>query len=308
MTLPKTRDEWGKAVKREGLEHNSIHDTGEEYSSGSGIRLKQFLLLRVILPALQSASQLPTSKNVPLHTKHYTDATNSLNSLEDWNYYIHQAPLSKLGTFSLVEYYHRQTQATTLNHTFSLPKIENSPVASRTRSSVLASSSSDRPVTPTPAYRGAPQTPSPGTFTKRFRERLRLSSDEGDTDDLLENTISPFSPAISLSANQYEAIEDEQIVNTALILLLNAVTLHKDTGSDWTLHRRRFILAGADTNVYEARVDGILKCVRGRVGAIVEVKPYLRINKLDAIRMQEAAQMAAWISSYPPEGEQQPYR
>ena len=39
------------------------------------------------------------------------------------------------------------------------------------------------------------------------------------------------------------------------------------------------------------------------VGAILEVKPYLRAKNKSQIQMQESAQMAAWIFTKPGDGE-----
>lgn len=55
--------------------------------------------------------------------------------------------------------------------------------------------------------------------------------------------------------------------------------------------------------VYEARVDGFLRRHGGNdeIMAIVEVKPCARASPgQTTIRMQEGAQMAAWISQHPP--------
>ena len=51
---------------------------------------------------------------------------------------------------------------------------------------------------------------------------------------------------------------------------------------------------------YVAHVDGHMH-IKGKEEtlAIMDVKPYLRSEKPDPIRMQEAAQMAAWISGEP---------
>jgi len=53
--------------------------------------------------------------------------------------------------------------------------------------------------------------------------------------------------------------------------------------------------------IFEARVDGVLRTHQGlEIKAIAEVKPYLRRQGRYEIRMQEAAQMAAWICTNPP--------
>ena len=103
------------------------------------------------------------------------------------------------------------------------------------------------------------------------------------------------------------AIEDEQIVNTALLLFLIAVTIHDpEVKGYWSLSRQQFRVSNQTSGprakkVYEAWVDGVLR-KRGsnEVKAIVEVKPYLRVPNIVAIRMQEAAQMAAWMCTSPP--------
>ncbi len=56
--------------------------------------------------------------------------------------------------------------------------------------------------------------------------------------------------------------------------------------------------------MFEARTDGFLqKYQSGKVGAILEVKPYLRENNKPQVQMQESAQMASWIFANPGDGE-----
>ncbi|KAF5661450.1 hypothetical protein FDENT_13533 [Fusarium denticulatum] len=80
-------------------------------------------------------------------------------------------------------------------------------------------------------------------------------------------------------------------VNTAVILFLNALTLHCDHSQGaWTLYRKPFVVKASATKVYEARVDGLSR-VKDRYGSE---------KTFDKIRMQETAQMAAWIAQDPP--------
>ncbi|KAH9884034.1 hypothetical protein F4778DRAFT_800536 [Xylariomycetidae sp. FL2044] len=118
---------------------------------------------------------------------------------------------------------------------------------------------------------------------------------------IVPDRLDPVSPANLLDAAYLEVVSDEQIVNTALILYLNAISIHcEKVKADWTLHRKRFIVESNDAKVYEARVDGYLRSRDNDVKAIVEVKPCIRSENEVAIRMQETAQMAAWICSNPP--------
>jgi hypothetical protein len=97
---------------------------------------------------------------------------------------------------------------------------------------------------------------------------------------------------ISREAEQilYPAIKGKQIVNTALVLLLNAMTIHFLLFNNWTLHRRSFTV-DFKTASFQARTDRYLTDrARDRVRALIEVKPYI---KKGTVYMQEAAQMVA---------------
>lgn len=94
----------------------------------------------------------------------------------------------------------------------------------------------------------------------------------------------------------YPPTKDEQIVNTALIVFLNALTIHFPLSSKWTLHRKPFIANFKDAK-FEARTDGYLDSPGGKARVLIEVKPVLRSLNLLAIQMQESAQMVAWIKS-----------
>lgn len=95
------------------------------------------------------------------------------------------------------------------------------------------------------------------------------------------------------------AIKDQAIVNMAVINLLNAVTLGTGSGRWWSPERKSFqALSGTNARgervAFEARVDGHLQDVERpwRTHALVEVK---RTGRNDKVRMQEGAEMVAWI-------------
>ncbi|KAL2809606.1 hypothetical protein BJX63DRAFT_423673 [Aspergillus granulosus] len=86
----------------------------------------------------------------------------------------------------------------------------------------------------------------------------------------------------------YPQTKDKQIVNTALVDFLNVLSMHFSQVSNWTLHRKSFKAKYLEDGAFSERV-----------GALIEVTPMLREKKLNPIRMQEAAQMVAWIKSDP---------
>lgn len=120
-----------------------------------------------------------------------------------------------------------------------------------------------------------------------------------DSETPYNYTPSPFRPMTpvpkELASVLYPPSLDEQIVNCALVIFLNALTIHFDIDSNWTLHRKAFKAVFGDAS-FEARVDGYLKH-RGDPRVIIEVKPASRSSKELSIQMQESAQVVAWIKS-----------
>ncbi|KAE8348320.1 hypothetical protein BDV28DRAFT_143789 [Aspergillus coremiiformis] len=90
--------------------------------------------------------------------------------------------------------------------------------------------------------------------------------------------------------------KDEQIVNTALVVFLNALTIHFDICQtcNWTMHRKGFIAKFEETS-FEARTDGYLDDGNENAYALIEVKPVVRGEKENRIQMQESAQMVGWL-------------
>ncbi|KAI1084508.1 hypothetical protein F5B20DRAFT_208879 [Whalleya microplaca] len=98
--------------------------------------------------------------------------------------------------------------------------------------------------------------------------------------------------------------KDEQIVNSALILFLQAVTaFNANVKGHWSIERKAFHARTKDgEKIYRADTDGILELYSGHISALVEVKRSDRVGVSVAkeIKMQEVAEIAAWISEDPP--------
>ncbi|KAL3480458.1 hypothetical protein BJX99DRAFT_244222 [Aspergillus californicus] len=118
-----------------------------------------------------------------------------------------------------------------------------------------------------------------------------LTPRTGMASDLTEDEVElePYTPG-----------PDEQIVNTALISFLDARTLHSKIENGWSIHRLP-LKANFEDASFEARTEGYLqdKGNGGTIRALVEVKAASRALKDATIRMQEVAQMVAWIKSRP---------
>ncbi|PWY95953.1 hypothetical protein BO94DRAFT_552764 [Aspergillus sclerotioniger CBS 115572] len=257
---------------RHGASGMTIHDT--TLTSASTISKKQYLLLQVLWTS-SSAARL-NLKTVQLDTwKQQADKL--LESFESWKNYLQSFTSDTIleGTFALPRKY--QLQAAESKDESFRSNVTFTPIANRTRSKMGSLEQKLRTAqleTPTKSTGLPPD--SPGVK---------------DTPD----TCSPFqSPGPQEIAHlMYPQTKDEQIVNTALIDFLNALSMHFPKACGWTLHRKSF-KAEFEHAFFEARTDGYLDD-----GQSSEVKPMTRRKQRIPICMQKAAQMAAWIKSDP---------
>ena len=110
--------------------------------------------------------------------------------------------------------------------------------------------------------------------------------------------LSPYSPVGLEAAAWFPPTKDEQIVSSVLIPFLKAATVHFVGDANWSVQRKAFHVADKGEKIFEVRVGGVLFRRRDhQIMAILEVKPCVRGKKEADIQRQEAAQMAAWISS-----------
>lgn len=124
--------------------------------------------------------------------------------------------------------------------------------------------------------------------------------------------VHSYYPATGSQFNKPAA--DEAYVNTALLLLLEVITVDvgvQFSSMNWLAARIPFKLLEKVTTtnsktgkenertrkLMEARVDGYLESTFDTAPlAIIETKPYTRSSAQSSIRRQEAAEMACWIS------------
>ncbi|RAO68383.1 uncharacterized protein BHQ10_004395 [Talaromyces amestolkiae] len=280
-TLPENPGEWHTLIARHGLEKSTIHTV--DLASASKIGLDQFLLLRVLWKEHRGRKDLIKF----LGLQHWMrEAQKELLGLQSWSKYCSSFGAGERipeGTFAIVRHY--QLEATKTDGT-PTPTMFDTPIARRTRGQlfqqVQLKMRNTHLSTPTPKSTNVPENWS------------YLESD--DEDEPTPYRVETPVPR-ELVNIMYPPTKDEQIVNTALIVLLNALTIHLDSfSSKWTLHRKAFIATFGDA-AFEARTDGYLNDHRGKPSVIVEVKPVMRSAKLSAIMMQESAQMVAWIKS-----------
>jgi hypothetical protein len=306
--LPASQEMWEDSVRDFGLVHQNIHHF-EDISSASEIGIKQFLLLQVIWTVAENDRALfqPKKDSLVIKPDHFIAAKAYLSSAESWIAYMDSLREPKkisamdgafpdIGSMSAARYWQLLSTKTTETEQ-AVSKFSPRMTRSRTYASRLR----EIPQTPTPAPRGQARTTNLLDVKKLAQSLEGYSLDESSQPGTAESEMDTvFFDTPESSMVLYPSTEDEQIVNTALLLLLTGITMHFNMPSRWSLHRKAFMLKNVDGKVYEARVDGYLLCTtNSQVKAIAEVKPFLRQPKIQAIQMQEGAQMAAWISNYP---------
>lgn len=120
-----------------------------------------------------------------------------------------------------------------------------------------------------------------------------------DTSELSIDSFVPPSPLTPATTRTTRPAEDEQIVNLALVLWLQTLTMFHSRiqagGLKWSVKHLNFRFGE-----WEARTDGCLRKKR-EIMAIVEVKPFVRQGNLQ-IQEQESAQMSSWIRNFPDVG------
>ncbi|KAI1295919.1 hypothetical protein F5Y03DRAFT_399085 [Xylaria venustula] len=314
--LPDTAAKWKSEYK--SLAWKSIHEYGLA-CSGSEISREQFLLLRTLWVEHDAEELYARDRSLWIDDSSFKEAQQFLSSSAIaliWKQFlkstrIHPHDLEREGyvdlhTFSLVRYHQAQSQDLRSEVNDSA-KVDMSPIAKRTRFQQRLRLEAQSSPTPAPKLSGLEQQVKNLSLSNSTPDQPPTTPDRGSSlsqSRSLGDIPSPFE-----DPKVFKAIQDEQIVNTALIEYLNALAIHcTQLQANWTLHRLPLIARDHHTTkTYEARVDGYLRRRRDNMPlAIIEVKPFVRKTKQVQIRMQESAQMAAWINQHRPLSTSQP--
>ncbi|KAK2768594.1 hypothetical protein FQN54_000450 [Arachnomyces sp. PD_36] len=295
--LPSTPREWQNLVGKKRLIGSTIHTA--RLSSASTIEEDQYLLFRVLW-RIHPIEQFDL-KRLDLAAWE-TKANEHLANYSSWKTYCDGLVDRTVyeSTFALAHYF--QLQAADTEDETSAPNVVVTPIASRTRSKIAAAGrqlARTHLQTPTKSTGALPD-----DSESESESELELEDEEeGDLTDIESPLVSRSPAPEEIRHLLFQQTKDEQIVNTALVNFLSALTLHAGLANHWTLHRKSF-KANFTNASFEARTDGYLEDEKpgGRVRALVEVKAALRIKKRKPICMQEAAQMVAWIRSHPDRG------
>ncbi|KKZ68153.1 hypothetical protein EMCG_06164 [[Emmonsia] crescens] len=313
MGLPEKFEEWAAQTEHEiELEQEKARDINliGDWKSASMTDLRHFLTFRALWTVKRQAQFFPEIWGI----KNISGAHKLLENISGWSAYLDQfdkpktapLPIPKLQSFSLVWYYQR--------FIFRVVGDESSSRVSARLRPRPAQDKDNRDTSPTPP----PKCPSTPPLERSRRnlslevtfDKLDIQSDDDSnhsvetTPESITNRPSPQSPAAAESKVIYPRVADEQIVNTALIIFLNAISIESDgVKAEWSLQRKifRVLKPNESTILFRAATDGHLSMLdKPEVSskAIVEVKPFMRNFGLQT-RYQETAQMVAWIFTEP---------
>ena len=303
LVLPRNKEEWEDETE-ERPSARSLHSL-HAVNSASKIGDEQFLALRTLWPEEKTPQTVHKYlSGMPLQG-HLTRASKRLAGNSGWQHYLSaigeelndEGISEALGAFSLVLHHQNEIIA----HIVAAPpeesvKVVFSPVRTRSQTVVAQQLNPiDDLIVRTAQismFQRVTQTP---------QEEIEHSQGSLDT---TKSSVRQEAQSIREEEGRriISAPADEQIVNVALIDLLQALSVHRVSEYGWTLERKSFKLycGPSNVNVFTAHVDGHL-CnmnVRGSSFAIIEVKSHQR--SLDqSIKRQESAEMACWIASEP---------
>ncbi|EEH11399.1 conserved hypothetical protein [Histoplasma capsulatum G186AR] len=316
--VPSTAGRWRFLADQHEVKSTSIQDL-KTFNSASKIKEAQFLALHVLWKSY-APDEIDLEKEYDI--KYRAEDLKDLAWNKHWGPYVQE--ISKgfdgktdLGTFDLLYDFQREIENSTLGPQETKKVFFN--VTTRLQRKAAGGNNSP-PSTPS----RAPRSPNPGS------DDLEVGSLENEIKELhiddmssvgspqslgVRSVIEPISPVTSDEAKWLPLVKDEQIVNTALILLLRGLCMRMPgfTNARWSLERKAFRIRqhkSLDKEcLYEARTDGHLAFFTEnapRSLAILEVKSQVR--KDAEPWMQESAQMAAWIYDEPSTGDRSNFR
>lgn len=303
--LPQTFPQWRKEAQPRGCHNISIHDFPEP-KSGSRITIEQFLTLRILWQDKENNCLAGFLKAINIDGTRFKTERKAMNQDSSWKTYLmavkersHKSNSTfekELGSFGLV--YKHQLQAQNLPD-----KPESDDVDKVIVSKI-------HPIRQASLQHG---TANPSWVLKDSgnpKNRSILSSPGGGTafgSDPFEDTMNTLileapSPPRDQDLPCEPPSQDEQIVNTACVNFLDALSIFDDRHADWSLHRKSFRFRSKTGVTFQARTDGHLRRHGGnRSDAIIEVKARSRYysSTKSQIDMQQSAQMALWIFCEP---------
>lgn len=253
--LPDTPYVWVDMARKHGVQFVPIHEL-DSFASGSKIEMEQFLALRVIWkPTIGPNCNFEKDWGI----KSRLARDRYLSEKGHWLDYVKHIETNfkkdaRLGTFDMLYDFQLEIDNLSLDveaegtHKIFSPTVRRSK---RLAAPANENRSVRDPTTPTPG----PKKDAVGVDALDF-QALSLEPPEPKTPESgkASSEIQSCSPMTIEEAKLAPVVEDEQIVNTALILLLRGICMRvpEIASSQWTLQRKAFNFMLGN---YEARSD-----------------------------------------------------
>ncbi|KNG91727.1 hypothetical protein ANOM_000217 [Aspergillus nomiae NRRL 13137] len=259
-SLPRNIRQWQDEIARMNLTGQTVH--GAKLASASKVEQEQFLLFHVLWVSRRMDELPRISSGI---SEWISEADTMLGGYKSWETYCRSffSPNIEEGNFAVARQYQLEvtdTQDDTDLQTFVTPIAHRTCARARERDNPTADDHMETPSKSTNIRLEdpfvSPKTPAQETSVQDTPVQ-KISAQETP----VHETPSPFQPITpgpkELENVLYPPTKDEQIVNCALILFLNALTMHFNLTHKRTLHRKAF-KANFEKASFEARIDGYL--------------------------------------------------
>ncbi|KAK2771369.1 hypothetical protein FQN53_005086 [Emmonsiellopsis sp. PD_33] len=311
--LPSTSQQWHQLAQQHRVESISIQEL-ETLNSASKIEEAQFLALRVLWKR-DMASDVDLDRDYGI--RYRAEDIKNLKWNKHWMPYVQEVAKglkgnADLGTFDTLYDFQQE--------------IDNLQPGPQETKKVFFNVITRRQRRAMESNTFPPSTPTRGL--KVYTSEAEVLDDMMAEVDIGEETpsktpqsvgvksvIETVSPVTTEEAKFLPLVKDEQIVNTALILLLRGLCLRMPGLAEarWSIERKAFHFrqhkSPKKESLYEARTDGHFSLITkntSRSLSILEVKAQIRQEARPW--MQESAPMAAWIYDEPCKGNDSVFR
>lgn len=265
--LPSSVSEWKKAAESEGLVGVGIND--EHFVRARRLSYRQFLPLRIIWKDISAASFDPKMFDLDEWMGRAADVLKDYQSWHTYNRSFHGRPAE--GNFALASVF--QAQARRI-------RSENfgDKVVFRNGSAPSSSGGS-----------------SPSDDIPQHELEEWAQDEDKDSASGMNTNIAPWN-------RRYLGSEFEPTIKNALVLFLTALTMSvPDLGVEWVMSGKTLV-AKFEPGVaqYKVHVDAFMKGKNyGGPRVLVDVREPARLQARPEIRIQESAQMVAWLMTSP---------
>jgi hypothetical protein len=321
--VPESITQWKKAARKHRV-LGTINQLGSQakVSSASKFQYKHFIGLRVLYRFEKNNARCQIPKKIARQFSIPATANMALDKSSYWNSYLTEirnfngskggvdasyVPES-LGPFVNVWLYQKHIILGDYEYADMSKVSKVSPVAGRTRAQrELRASMLETPTRVSKSH-------GLGKMMKKIslddsergdnfeeildKNLIEEDSDDGSgTDTDLDTPYGPHDDDFNTPGlnTRGQPIKDEQTVNVFLLAFLSALTATTVPFHTRWLAERNAMVYQKEVR-YVARTDGHLRDEAGRTFSLIEVKPRRRKRIDVSIRMQESAQMAAWLT------------